>query len=579
VVEREPNNDSGSTRVGSTATLVESLRILQSFWPIALFSTLAGGISGLATASLLATVNQAVHTQGEAWLGILTAFIGLSAVSLAGDFLGNVGNNLVGQRIIAKLRKELSAKILAAPLIEIERLQSHRLLAVLTHDVDTIGVFTLNFSMVVIAFSITVGCFIYLALLSPIVFVIVVLATALTFVGQIAASRIGVTSYYDVRNAHDELQKSYRAIIEGAKEVRINELRRGRVLDQLSRTIEQIAKKFMHAARIFFAARAFNSLFFYVTLFIVLWLASSARVQETATSGFILVLLYVKGPIEQIVAALPLFGQARASFRKVAELSSAIGPGEISSPRSESTTTEFAGKTIELRDVGYQFATQQGAAGPFVLGPVNLTIKAGEMLFIVGKNGCGKTTLIKLLVGLYTPQQGQLYCDGKPVQASQLEAYRRLFSVVFFDYYLFDDLIAANASAIHNLNYYLSKLEISQKVAIRSGAFSTIDLSTGQRKRLALIQVFLEDRPIIVLDEWAADQDPTFRRTFYEEILPELKQTGKTLIIISHDDQYFHVADRVIEMDDGRILEQRLSVDAPINSADGNEERQASTST
>ena len=145
----------------------------------------------------------------------------------------------------------------------------------------------------------------------------------------------------------------------------------------------------MHAARIFFAARAFNSLFFYVTLFIVLWLASSARVHETATSGFILVLLYVRGPIEQIVAALPLFGQARASFRKVAELSSAIGRGEISSPPSESTTTKFAGKTIELRDVGYQFPAQ-GAAEPFALGLVNLTIKAGEMLFIVGKNGCAR---------------------------------------------------------------------------------------------------------------------------------------------------------------------------------------------
>ncbi len=577
MVEREQNNDSESTRVGSTATLFESLRILQSFWPIALFATLAGGVSGLASASLLATVNRAVHTQGEAWLGILTAFIGLSAVALAGDFLGNVGNNLVGQRIIAKLRKELSAKILAAPLIEIERFQSHRLLAVLTHDVDTIGVFTLNFSMVAIAFSITMGCFVYLALLSPIMFVIVLAAIAFTFVGQMIASGIGVTSYYDVRNAHDELQKSYRAIIEGAKEIRINEQRRGRVLDQLARTIEQIAKKFMHAARIFFAARAFNSLFFYVTLFIVLWLASSARVHETATSGFILVLLYVKGPIEQIVAALPLFGQARASFRKVAELSSAIGRGEISSPPSESTTTKFAGKTIELRDVGYQFPAQ--GAEPFALGPVNLTIKAGEMLFIVGKNGCGKTTLIKLLVGLYTPQQGQLFCDGQPVQASQLEAYRRLFSVVFFDYYLFDDLIGTNASAIHNLNYYLRKLEISQKVAIRNGAFSTIDLSTGQRKRLALIQVFLEDRPIIVLDEWAADQDPAFRRTFYEEILPELKRAGKTLIVISHDDQYFHVADCVIEMDDGRILEQRLSVDASINSADRNIECRASTST
>jgi putative ATP-binding cassette transporter len=82
-----------------------------------------------------------------------------------------------------------------------------------------------------------------------------------------------------------------------------------------------------------------------------------------------------------------------------------------------------------------------------------------------------------------------------------------------------------------------------------------------------LIHVFLEDRPVVVLDEWAADQDPTFRRVFYEQLLPEMKRHGKTLIVISHDDAYFHVADRVIEMDAGRIIERRLSVDASLGSS------------
>lgn len=542
-----------SVNVGSMATLVESFRILRSFWPMALFATIAGGVSGLASAALLATVNRAVHTPGEGLFGILGAFAGLCIVSLAGDLFGNIGNNVVAQRIIAKLRSELSAKIINAPIAEIERFRSHRLLTILGHDVDTIGGFTFEFSMIVIAFSITMGCFIYLAILSPIMFAIVMAAAALMFAIQIVASQLGVQSYIAVRNAHDELQKHYRAIIEGAKEIRINRARRARVLDHLSGTVERIAQQFVHATRVFFVARAFSSMFFFVTIFVVLALSARAQVESAAVSGFILVLLYVRGPIEQIVAAMPMFGQARASFRNVAELSAAMRQGYPPSLPTEPVSIAFLPGTIELRAVRYQFPAQD-AVEPFVLGPVNLTITAGETVFIIGKNGCGKTTLIKLLIGLYEPQQGQLLCNGKPIQPGQLDVYRQLFSVIFFDYYLFDDLIAADASMLRDANRYLEELQVIHKVTIHDGVFSTTDLSTGQRKRLALIQVFLENRPIVVLDEWAADQDPSFRRVFYEELLPNLKRQGKTLVVISHDESYFHIADRVIELDAGKIV-------------------------
>jgi len=539
-------------------TLVESFRILRSFWPMALFATIAGGVSGLASAALLATVNRAVHTPGESVLSILAAFAGLCVVSLAGELLGNTGNNLVGQKIIAKLRKELSAKIVAAPIAEIEHFQPHRLLTILGHDVDTIGGFTFNFSMIVIAFSITVGCFVYLAMLSPIMFGVVMAAAALMFAGQVLASKVGVESYYAVRSAHDDLQKYYRAIIEGAKEIRINGEQRTRTLGHLARTIEQIAERFVYATRVFFIARTFSSLFFYVTIFAVLALSTRVRVADTAVSGFILVLLYVRGPIEQIITAMPLFSQAQASFKKVAELSTAMGAGSRSLP-TKPLAIDFSVASIELRDVCYQFPAQD-AVEPFMLGPVNLTITAGETLFIIGKNGCGKTTLIKLLMGLYWPQQGQLLCNGEPIQRSQLDAYRQRFSAIFFDYYLFDDLVAADQFTLRQAEHYLKKLEIANKITIRDGVFSTIDLSTGQRKRLALTHVLLEDRPIVVLDEWAADQDPSFRRVFYEELLPDMKQRGKTLIVISHDDSYLHIADRVIEMDAGRIVERQPSV-------------------
>lgn len=545
--------------VKTIATLAESFRILRSFWPLALFATLAGGISGVASAALLATINQAVHGSGDGLTGILVAFVGLCVVSLLGDLLGNLGNNLVGQRIIAKLRRELSLKIVAAPLAEIERFQPHRLLTILGHDIDNIAGFTFNFAMIVIAFSITVGCFVYLVILSPIMFSIVIAATMLMFAGQVVASRLGVDSYFAVRDAQDQLQKNYRAIIEGAKEIRISRGRRARVLEHLVRAIEQIAKKFVHATRVFFVARAFNSVFFFVTIFIVLATSARAPVGNTALSGFILVLLYVRSPIEQIVAAMPLLGQAQVSFRKVAELSAAIGQEQMLIT-AEPGAASYTASTIELCDVCYEFAKQDGVE-PFTLGPVNLKIGAGETVFIVGKNGCGKTTLIKLLMGLYVPQKGQLLCDGREIESSELDAYRQLFSAIFFDYYLFDDLVAADADTLQEANQHLKELQIVHKVSIRDGAYSTTDLSTGQRKRLALIHVFLENRPVIVLDEWAADQDPSFRRVFYEELLPNMKRRGKTLIIVSHDESYFHIADRVIELDAGKIVHFRASSD------------------
>ena len=100
---------------------------------------------------------------------------------------------------------------------------------------------------------------------------------------------------------------------------------------------------------------------------------------------------------------------------------------------------------------------------------------------------------------------------------------------------------------------YLSKLALSDKVSVSDSQLSTTKLSQGQRKRLALLLAYLEGRSIIILDEWAADQDPTFRRVFYTKLLPELQAHGKTVIAITHDDHYFHLADTVYRVDAGKI--------------------------
>ncbi len=200
------------------------------------------------------------------------------------------------------------------------------------------------------------------------------------------------------------------------------------------------------------------------------------------------------------------------------------------------------------------FPRKNGGAG-FEFGPVDVTFRVGEIVFIVGENGSGKTTLIKLLLGLYMPTSGQILLDGERVRTDGLDDYRQLFSAVFADYFLFDDLLAGGSDFAGRAAAYLQKLEIAHKVRVEGDAFTTTDLSTGQRKRLALVHAYLEQRPVMMFDEWAADQDPSFRRVFYRELLPDLKRQGKTLIVVSHDDRYFDAADRIIRLENGKIVE------------------------
>jgi putative pyoverdin transport system ATP-binding/permease protein len=192
--------------------------------------------------------------------------------------------------------------------------------------------------------------------------------------------------------------------------------------------------------------------------------------------------------------------------------------------------------------------------GSFHLGPIELSFTPGELVFLIGGNGSGKTTLALLLLGLYAPESGTIRLDGVPIDEINRENYRQLFSAVFSDYHLFDTLFGLNRTGLDvQAREYLDRLQLRGKVQIKDGEFSTQSLSQGQRKRLALLTAYLEDRPFYVFDEWAADQDPVFRRVFYEELLPDLKARGKTALVITHDDQYFSIADRCLRMDLGKI--------------------------
>jgi len=215
--------------------------------------------------------------------------------------------------------------------------------------------------------------------------------------------------------------------------------------------------------------------------------------------------------------------------------------------------TEITFENLELVNVMHSYH-RETEDSHFELGPINLRFRPGELVFLVGGNGSGKSTLAKIITGLYVPESGEIRIDGKPVTDANRDDYRQLFSAVFVDFYLFENLLGIHSRNVdEQAKTYLDQLHLSHKVKVKDGVLSTTAVSQGQRKRLALLTAYLEDRAFYLFDEWAADQDPLFKDVFYTQLLPELKARGKTVLVISHDDKYFDVADRIIKLDYGKL--------------------------
>ncbi|AMS17015.1 MULTISPECIES: cyclic peptide export ABC transporter [Pseudomonas] len=532
------------------------LALLRPFRTTVVISVALGMVGGLAITLLLATINNALHSATGMTQGVVLTFAALCLLALTSSIVSDIGTNYVGQRIIAALRKDLGEKVLSAPITQIERYRSHRLIPVLTHDVDTISDFSFAFTPLAIAATVTLGCLGYLAYLSVPMFLMMVVAIIIGISVQYVAGGKGIRGFDLARDQEDELQRYYNAIASGAKELRMHRPRRYRMnTHRIRETADRIASIQVRSVNIYILAKTFGSMLFFVVIGLALAMqAYNPNPDPTVITGFVLVLLYMKGPLENLVSYLPVVGKAKIAFGRISELSERFSSPEPHLLLDATEAPKPVVHSLELRGVSYSPPAVEGSE-PFHLGPINLDIKQGDIVFIVGENGCGKTTLIKLLLGLYQPQAGEIRLNGEAVTDLARDDYRQLFTTVFADYYLFDDLVQGGGQqSLDSASQYLDRLEIAHKVSVKDGAFTTTDLSTGQRKRLALVNAWLEGRPVLVFDEWAADQDPAFRRIFYTELLPDLKRLGKTIIVISHDDRYFDIADQLVRMKAGKVM-------------------------
>lgn len=517
---------------------------------------LAGGLSGLLSVGLLALIHQTLEREGAAAANVGWAFAGLCLVLTLTRIASVYLLSNLGQSMVRDLRIQLSLKVLSTPLSRLETLGTPRLLATLTDDVNAMTQALGFVPAVCINGTIVVGCLGYLAWLNERLFLLLMVAVVVGVLTYYLPAQLGIARFRRAREQEDALFDHFRSLTEGIKELKLHRLRRDVFAEGLTDTAERFRRLRISAALLYGSAAAWGHLLFFVVIGVLLFLRPGFLNVETGTLvGYTVVLLYMMTPMQTLLDLLPTLGRADVAVSKVQRLGLDLSdedrdlwadPGIAAAPPPL--------QLLELVGVTHVYHHEE-AEHAFHLGPVDFTLEPGELVFLVGGNGSGKTTLAKILIGLYAPDSGEIRLDGDLVTEAERDAYRQRFSVVFGDFHLFDRLLGLEAPDLdERAREHLEALEIDDKVRVEDGKLSTTSLSQGQRKRLALLTAYLEDRPIYVFDEWAADQDPVFKEVFYRQILPDLRQRGKAVVAISHDDRYFHLADRIVKLEDGRIL-------------------------
>jgi putative ATP-binding cassette transporter len=354
-------------------------------------------------------------------------------------------------------------------------------------------------------------------------------------------------------------QRTLDDVVQGFKELQLSRRERLAVHARRVEVAEQSRRHKLQANVHTIFDHLFGGAALFVLLMAVVFLMPIVLPQSSQTiHQIIATILYMLGPLGAIIQGLSGTATLEAGiahlYKLEARLDAALEPHHR---KPVTRLQQFA--EIKLEAVRMRYLDTDGTP-LFTSGPHNLSLRAGETVFIVGGNGTGKSTLLKLLTGLYPAEEGRLLLDGKPVEPRTLEAYRSLFATVFTDFHLFPRLYGLPEGVDDAaVNAWIERLGLTSKTHCKDGQLTHTDLSTGQRKRLALLMAVLEARPVCLFDELAADQDTAFRRHFYEVLLPELKAQGRTLIIVSHDDAYFHCADRVLRLDAGHVIADERS--------------------
>jgi putative pyoverdin transport system ATP-binding/permease protein len=553
-----------------TSFLLELLRGQQRFARLGLMLTVVISIVGGASVAALFSVINA-FLGGRRYPRLWLAFVGLLVVRVVLRLVSQYMIVRMTQTALLQLRLWLCRQILSTPLRRLEELGSPRLMAGLTADVGNVSQALVTLPSAFVNITMLLGFAGYLGWLSPLQLLQTIGVAVIGVITFRLPLRLAMQQQTRARDMYDQLAKYFRALIDGAKELKMHSDRRKEFMSGLESSARSQQKEVRAADMVLVGLSSWAEALFFIAVALVLFVGPLYQViSPTVLIGYVVVILMLRGPVEGLINLLPTLSQGAVSINKLQNLSSSVAATAV---EGDGVATHAKGtfSKLEVSGIAHQYLGESDLES-FTLGPASFTIHSGELVFIIGGNGSGKTTLAKILAGLYAPEKGEVRLDGIPVTDQNRDWYRQNFTAVFSDFFLFDSLFGLEGAAdTPEAKEYLHKLALAEKLKVRNGVFSTIDLSQGQRKRLALFIAYLENRPVYIFDEWAADQDPRFKEVFYRSLLPGLRANGKTVIVITHDDSYYNMADRIIKLTAGKIefdgnLREYLSLLEAVNS-------------
>ena len=543
--------------------------ILEHFRGTLLLALLLSGASAAIGVRVMAFINEHMIQDPAVDRTTLIEFGALLAGMFVIASLAQIIMTRLGHRLVYQLRRTLVKRVLDTDCERLEQLGTARLLASLNSDTTHITAAFICLPNAVYGAVLTGGALGYLAWLSRPLFWAVAgwlaLAVAIGWLLLVRTHRRIAAG----REMEDRLYDDYQAVIDGRKELTLNRQRARKVYEE---EFEPHARQGRDHEIFADAYSALNENWVNAMILgaigLSFFLAHTYAWTDTATAvTYALTILFLRTPLASAVSAIPGLIAGNVALAKVNSLELPAYQSTFA-PGAEPLPADW--QRLTLDSITYVYPPSGDESG-FTIGPLQLCLERGETVFLIGGNGSGKSTLARLLTGLYRPAGGQIRIDQRVIDDHSRSAYHRLFASVYSDFYLFDQLLGPDGESAREsaVGDWLAALRLQRKARIEDGKLMDRRLSQGQRKRLALLLALLEDRPVIVLDEWAADQDPSFRRDFYTELLPLLKEAGKTVFAITHDEHYFGAADRILKMDGGLLLDisaetRPVSSPAPI---------------
>jgi putative ATP-binding cassette transporter len=534
-------------------------REMQGSLPRLLFMSALGGIS---TAAVLASINagvQSVNNGQKPSLWAATLFLVALFLFMKTQAYVTITATAEIEGIIHRLRLRIMDQIRRSELLALDSIGRARIVAAVTGDTQVLTqasnmlCFTVQGAVLILFVSFYVA---YLSLAAFVMTFVIVLGAGIMFHmknHRLSAQKAESAAWE--RRLFDRLTD----FLDGFKEVRLNSARSADLFEDAVDVSRVAANIKIRTQAETFKMIVNSQISMYLLLGAVVFVVPtlSDSLAGSSISKATTALLFVVGACFGLVQSIPILLNANAAASRIEELETTLQAAGQTEAKEITIPKRF--EKIEMRDVTFHYVDKFSDAA-FKIGPIDFTLQPGELVFITGGNGSGKSTLLRVLSGLYPPNSGEITLDGMRVDDHNRDTYRALMSAIFFDYHLFHRLYGIPRGGADELERLLAQFRLSDKTGLVSGEFRTLDLSGGQRRRLALIVSLLEKRPILLLDEWTAEQDPEFRRKFYDELLPDLMAAGATIVVITHDDRYLDeltLRARRVRMDEGRIVEQR----------------------